>query len=96
MPGPVFLPRDGRAAQCKRAADFMEAKPGCTIRELETGADLGSPTKVISEMVRKFGYGVRRERRAASCLDGTRYRRVTRYWLESRPNFSQGDLFESA
>jgi len=95
-PGPLSLPLDDRAAQCKRAADYMEAHPGCTLRELFTGADLGSPSKVVSEMVRKFGYGVRRQRRRVACLDGTRSRPVMCYWLESWPAFSQRDLFDPA
>jgi len=74
----------------------MQAHPGCTLRDLMTGADLGSASKVISEMVNKFGYGVRRLRRRMPCLDGTRSRPVMCYWLESRPTFSQRDLFAPA
>ena len=56
-PSPLSLPLDARAAQCKRAVDYIGAHLGCTLRELFTGADFGSASKVDSEMVGKFGYG---------------------------------------
>jgi hypothetical protein len=43
--------------QCERAADYMEAHPGCTLRELDRAADLGGVSKVISEMKRR-GYPI--------------------------------------
>ena len=44
-------------------------------------------------MRKTFGYAVRIERRPVACRDGKHGRRLARYWLESRPTFSQGDLF---
>ena len=92
-PEPIPLPRDSREGQCQRAADYMEAKPGCTGRELAAGADLGSETKVISEMRKKFGYRVRGEWGREPCAGGTRSRPVKRYFLEGRPTVAQRDLF---
>lgn len=91
--GAVRLPLDTRPAQCKRAAHYMETHPGCDLREIGAGADLGSPSKVISEMVRTFGYQVRRKRERVPCVDSTRSRTVTRYWLLAWPVESQPDLF---
>ena len=87
--GSVRLPADTRPAQCKRAAHYMEAHPGCNLRELNTGADLGSPSKVVSEMVRTYGYQVQRKRERVPCVDGTCSRGVTRYWLVAWPSVSQ-------
>jgi hypothetical protein len=87
------LPIDTREEQCKRAADYMEEHPGCTLRELLTGADLGSASKVVSEMERTFGYRLRRQRDRAPTRDGTHCRRVLRYSLEARPTTAQGELY---
>jgi len=93
---PAAVPLDDRATQCRRAADYMQAHPGCTTRELGEGADLGSVTKVISEMPR-YGYSVRTERSSGLCMNGTRRRRgAARYFLEGRPVNPQRDLFEPA
>jgi hypothetical protein len=89
---PAPLPLDSREGQCARAADFMEAHPGCTLRDLTAGADLGSASKVISEMPR-FGYTVRKQRARVPCADGEHSRPVKRYYLEARPQASQFDLF---
>jgi hypothetical protein len=77
---------DSRPAQAERAADFMEAHPeGVTAAELEAACDLGSVTKVLSEMVRRLGYRIARTWRRVPC----RYSRATRrrrvYLLVSRP-----------
>lgn len=91
--GPA-LPLDDREGQCARAADYMAAHPGCTLRELADGADLGSASKVVSEMIRTYGYAVRRERKRRICRDGEHSRREARYWLEGRPVRPQLDLFQ--
>lgn len=93
--GAAPLPLDTRPEQCRRAADYMEAHPGCTLRELGAGADLGSASKVVSEMQRN-GYSVRRRRDRVRCADGTHSRSVARYWLEGRPVIAQPDLFAPA
>ena len=96
MPGdgsPANLPLDDREGQCVRAADYMQAHPGCTLRELAAGADLGSASKVVSEMWRTFGYAVRRDRVRKPCRDGEHSRHEVRYWLEGRPVRPQLDLF---
>lgn len=90
---PTVLPRDSRDGQCERAADWLQAHPGSTSRELAQGADLGSATKVISEMERRFGYRLRRLRVRVPTRDGKHSRALVRYWLESRPAVSQFDLF---
>lgn len=71
----------------------MEAHAGCTLRELERGADLGSASKVLSEMLRR-GYRVRKVRASVPCVAGTRSRRgALRLFLEARPAEVQRDLF---
>ena len=92
---PALLPLDTRADQCERAADYMEAHPGCALRDLAAGADLGSASKVVSEMVRTYGYRVRRVRVRVRCRDGVHSRCVMRYWLDARPSHSQPDLFST-
>ncbi len=82
---PIGTGPDSREDQCKRAAEYMTSHPGCTLLELQAGADLGSASKVVSEMERTFGYCLKRERCLAPTQDGTHYRRVVRYTLESRP-----------
>ena len=84
---------DDREGQCKRAADYMEVHPGCSLVDLASGADLGSASKVVSEMRHAFGYGVRRVRVRVPCRDGQHARTVTLYWLESRPSSLQCELF---
>jgi hypothetical protein len=86
------LPIDTRDAQCERAAGYMEAHPGCTLRELDRAADLGSASKVVSEMVKR-GYRIRRERDRIATRDRKHSRPVKRYWLISRPMQSQQELF---
>ncbi len=74
----------------------MSAHPGCTQRELSEGADLGSVTKVISEMPR-YGYSVRKVRDSVPCVNGTRKRRgLVRYFLDGRPVNPQPDFFGAA
>jgi hypothetical protein len=91
---PVALQLDDRAGQCARAANYIETHPGCSLVELAIGADLGSATKVVSEMPR-FGYRLRKVRDSIPCVDGTRTRRgAVRYFLEARPKSPQRDLFE--
>ncbi len=89
---PPLLPIDTRNEQCERAADYMEAHPGCTLRELDRAADLGSASKVVSEM-EKRGYRLHKERGRVPTRDGAHSRRITRYWLIARPSKSQQELF---
>jgi Helix-turn-helix domain len=92
MSVPAHLPIDKRNDQCVRAADYMEAHPGCTLRELDSAADLGSASKVISEM-KKRGYRLRTERDRIPTRDRKHSRPIKRYWLVSRPEQSQQELF---
>ncbi|MFM9914317.1 MAG: hypothetical protein ACKVOX_00805 [Rhizobacter sp.] len=81
------LDLDTREAQAARAADFMELHPdGVTLAEINAAADLGSPTKVHSDMRGKQGYGIRRGNdRAVRCAGGTTARRVRTFVLTHRP-----------
>jgi Helix-turn-helix domain len=92
MSAPAHLPVDTRNEQCARAADYMEAHPGCTLRELDRAADLGSASKVISEM-KKRGYQIRTKRGQVAIRDGSHSRRIKHYWLISRPKQPQQELF---
>jgi hypothetical protein len=78
---------DTREAQAQRAADFMEAHPeGSTLAEIDAAADLGSPTKVLSDMRRELGYGIRHgPGRWVACASGTKTRSVCTYILTHRP-----------
>jgi hypothetical protein len=78
---------DTREAQAARAADFMELHPeGSTLAEIDAAADLGSPTKVLSDMRRELGYGVAYgPDRWVMCARGGRRRHVRTYVLTHRP-----------
>lgn len=89
-------PVDTRMEQAERAADYMERHPdGSTIPEIAAAADLGSGTKVLSDMRRTLGYGVvRGPDRWVSCAFGGRRRHLRTYVLTHRPApESQLDLF---
>ncbi len=77
---------DPRTAQAERAADFMERHPhGVTAADLEASCDLGSATKVLSDMAGPLGYGIRRDWRRVPCAFGKGERRRRVYVLTSRP-----------
>ncbi len=79
-------PPDPRTAQAERAADYMEPRPaGVTLAELGTACDLGSASKVISDMAGPLGYGIRRAWRHGLCRFGEGARRRRVYILTSRP-----------
>lgn len=82
-----LLDLDTREAQAARAADFMELHPeGVTLAEIDAAADLGSPTKVLSDMRRTLGYGIRPGKpRSVRCARGTKVRRVRTFVLTHRP-----------
>jgi hypothetical protein len=91
---PLTLPPDDRAGQALRVADFMEQHPeGVTTKQIEAACDPGSVTKVLSDMHKKFGYVIRREHGYELCQAGTKKRRRLRYYLVSRPNTNQQELF---
>lgn len=76
---------DPRTAQAERSADFMERQPeGVTAPELDAACDLGSATKVLSDM-RKLGYGIRRGWRLVPCAFGHAPGRRRVYFLIHRP-----------
>lgn len=87
------LPTDTRPHQAARVADFLELHPDSTAKEIDAACDLGSPTKVISDMP-ALGYGIARawRWRDVSCIGGDHARRVRIYTLTSRPG-TQPDLF---
>ena len=61
-------------------------QPGCTLGELNAVCDLGSPTKVVSDMARLLGYGIGRgPARLVPCVGGTKRRSVHTYTLLHRP-----------
>lgn len=88
--------RDTRQAQAERVADFLESNPGATTREIDAACDLGSATKVLSEMP-TMGYRLRKHWRKVPCSDGLAARRVRCWWLLFRPGIEtlQRDLFNS-
>lgn len=87
-------PVDTREAQAERVADFLEAHPeGATLAEINAACDLGSGTKVLSDMRRELGYRVPRgPGRWVATRCGSR-RHVATYVLASRPRKAQLDLF---
>ena len=93
-PGTTTKPQsDTRTDQAARVADFLELHPGRTAKEIDAACDLGSPTKVISDMP-GLGYGIARawRWRDVLCAGGERSRMVRTYALTYRPD-TQPDLF---
>ncbi|MDO9145117.1 helix-turn-helix domain-containing protein [Rhodoferax sp.] len=93
-PGTITKPHhDTRPAQIERVADFLEQHPHSTAKEIDAACDVGSVTKVISDM-RGLGYDIGRawRWRDVSCAGDGRSRMVRTYALIYRPN-TQPDLF---
>lgn len=91
------LPPDDRAGQAERVADFMAQHPeGVTAAQIQTACEPGSVTKLLSVMRKNLGYTIRRECRFEACQSGTKKRRRCRFYLESRPDKKQQDLFTPA
>lgn len=93
-PGTTTKPQyDTRPEQVERVADYLEKHPDSTAKEIDTACDMGSVTKILSDMPR-LGYGVRRGRcwRDVACGGVLRSRRVRTYALTYRPS-TQTDLF---
>lgn len=84
---------DTRPAQAARVADYLEKHPHSTAKEIDLICDVGSVTKVISDMP-GLGYGIGRAWRwhTVLCACGQRSRMVRTYALIYRPS-SQPDLF---
>ncbi|WP_343589679.1 hypothetical protein [Paracidovorax wautersii] len=77
-------PEDTRPAQALRAADFLEAHPGSTLKEINDACDVGSVSKLLSDMP-GMGYGIDRGWRDVPCAGGSHSRRVRTYVLLHRP-----------
>jgi len=91
------LPPDDRAGQAERVADFMDQHPeGVTTAQIETACEPGSVTKLLSVMRKSLGYAIRREWVIEICQSGTKKRRRYRFYLKSRPDKKQQDLFPGA
>lgn len=84
---------DTRPEQVERVADFLERHPDSTAKEIDAACDVGSVTKILSDMPR-LGYGISRGRcwRDVACDGVQRSRRVRTYALTHRPS-TQPDLF---
>lgn len=84
---------DTRPAQAARVADYLELNPHSTAKEIDLACDVGSVTKVLSDM-RVMGYGIGRAWRwhDVLCAGGQRSRHVRTYELLHRPT-AQPDLF---
>jgi len=94
---PITTPQpDTRAAQAARVADYLERHPGATAREIDAACDVGSITKVLSDMARPggLGYGFALGKRRVPCNQGFNTRRVRTYTLAYHPE-QQPDLFKS-
>jgi hypothetical protein len=76
---------DTREEQAGRVADFLALYPARTLAELDAACDLGSPSKVLSAMVRDLGYGIRRGWRRVPSAVGKADRRRRTYTLTHRP-----------
>jgi len=90
------LPPDDRRAQAARVADFLEAHPHSTAKEIDAACDTGCVSKVLSDMPRPellgMGYGLAYGWRTVTCANGSRTRQVRTYALLYRPR-TQPDLF---
>lgn len=95
MTAPKPLP-DDRAAQAVRVADYLEAHPNSTQKEIDAVCDTGCISKVLSDMPRPelpgMGYGVAYAWRTVLCASESRTRKVRTYALLHRPR-PQPDLF---
>ncbi len=87
------LQYDTRPEQVERVADYLELHPDSTAKEIDAACDVGSVTKILSDMPR-LGYGIHRGRcwRDVSFGGVQRSRRVRTYSLTYRPS-TQPDLF---
>lgn len=99
MTAPKPLP-DDRATQALRVADYLEAHPYSTQKEIDAACDTGCISKVLSDMPRPsltgMGYVLAYGWRDVLCASGSRKRQVRTYALLSRPQTKQADLFENA
>ena len=95
---PAPLP-DDRPTQAARVADFLEAHPHSTQKEIDAACDTGCISKVLSDMPRPelpgMGYVLAYGWREQLCASGSRKRQVRTYALLSRPKKKQADLFEN-
>lgn len=87
-------PIDHRPDQAERAASFLELNPDSTAKEIDAATDCGCISKLLSEMEKRMGYGIRKDWRYVACISGAR-RRVRTYSLLYRPS-AQPDLFPEA
>ena len=98
MTAPKPLP-DDRAAQAVRVADYLDAYPHSTQKEIDAVCDTGCISKVLSDMPRSellgMGYGLAYGWRTVWCASGSRTRQVRTYALLSRPR-TQPDLFTTS
>lgn len=96
---PIPLP-DDRPTQASRVADYLEAHPHSTQKEIDAVCDTGCISKVLSDMPRPelpgMGYVLAYGWREQLCAAGSRKRQVRTYALLSRPKRRQTDLFENA
>ncbi len=84
MPYQLRPEADDRQWQAVRVANYMEAKPYSTAKEIDAACDVGCITKVLSDMP-KLGYGVGKSWRTERCDQGNRTRQVRTYTLLYRP-----------
>jgi hypothetical protein len=96
MATPANPQLDTRPAQAARVADYLEAHPDSTQKEIDAACDTGCISKVLSDMPRAelpgMGYCLAYGRRYVPCDHGARTRRVRTYRLLHRPGI-QPDLF---
>ena len=85
-PGTTKPHQDTRRAQVEKVADYLEQHPDSTAKEIDAACDVGSVTKVISDMP-GLGYGIGRGWRWCEvlCDGGVLSRMVRTYSLTHRP-----------
>lgn len=84
---------DNRPEQAARVADYLEAHPASTQKEIDAACDTGCISKVLSDMP-DLGYGLSKSWRDVLCASGTHSRQVRTYSLLYRPS-AQPDLFRN-
>ena len=87
---------DTRPEQVQRVADYLAQHPDSTAKEIDTACDVGSVTKILSDMP-GLGYGIKRGTRWRDVVRGGEksLRRVRTYALTHYPN-TQPDLFPNS
>jgi hypothetical protein len=88
---------DTRHEQFQRVVAYLLENPGSTTKEIDAACDVGSVTKILSDMSRSPGYSIKQGTRPCDvvCDGAPKFRRVHTYALMLCPN-TQTELFPNS